>query len=219
MSPITRAPAWAPASSPAPSVSRSPARRRPQRRRPPPPPVKGAATNPLGCQVAHALSNPFSGWGDAADYALAPGGDFETGAAGWPLSGADVTDGNQPFDIGTGGRMSLRLTAGATATSAPMCIDGPYPHFRLLARNTGAAKGTLKAEVLFLDGKGSVKSSASGTVVSTGSGWFPTGALHIGVTFNAAVANGAAPVAFRFTAGKGSTWQIDDLYVDPRMRR
>ena len=31
--------------------------------------------------------------------------------------------------------------------------------------------------------------------------------------------DGAAPVVFRFTAGKDSAWQIDDLYVDPMMRR
>jgi hypothetical protein len=184
-----------------------------------PKPVKGAATNPLGCTVDHALSNPFSLWSDEADYALAPGGDFETGAAGWFLSGAGVTDGNQPFDIGSGGRSSLKLPSGATATSAPMCIDGSYPHFRMLARNTGITKGALKAEVLFLDAKGNVKSSASGNVVSSGSGWFPTSELAIGVRFDTAVAGGAAPVAFRFTAGKGTTWQIDDLYVDPRLRR
>jgi hypothetical protein len=100
-----------------------------------------------------------------------------------------------------------------------MCIDGSYPHFRMLARNTGRSNGALKAEVLFLDRKGGVKSSASGSVVSKGSDWFPTSELNIGVTFDTAVAGGAAPVAFRFTAGKGSTWQIDDVYVDPRLRR
>ena len=182
-------------------------------------PVKGAASNPLGCTVAHALSNPFSAFGDSADYALAPGGDFESGAAGWKLIGAGVTAGNQPFDIGTGGRSSLRLPTGATAISPPMCIDASYPHFRMLARNTGGGKGALKAEVLFLDQKGNVKASASGNVASRGTGWFPTSALQIGVTFDTTVAGGAAPVAFRFTAPKDTAWQIDDLYVDPRLRR
>ena len=162
MSRITRSARRAPACSPAPSASRwrervagrsggdhleageerrgEPARlhRRP---RPGPRSPCGAITRTMRSRLA-ATSRP--------------------GPSDWTLSGATVTDGNQPFDIGTGGSSSLRLTAGATATSAPMCIDARYPHFRLLARNTGRSKGALKAEVLFLDRKGGVTSSASG---------------------------------------------------------
>ena len=50
------------------------------------PTVKGAATNPDGCVVSHSLTNPFTAFGDLADYALAPGGDFETAAQGWTLT-------------------------------------------------------------------------------------------------------------------------------------
>jgi hypothetical protein len=186
---------------------------------PAPPLVKNAAMNPLGCLVSHALSKPFSTWSDVADYALAPGGDFETAARGWMLSrGAAVTAGNQPFAIGTGGGSSLRLPAGASAISAPMCIDSSYPHFRVFARNDGKLKSELKAEVLFLTAKGEIKSTASGTVVAASSAWSPTDSLKIGVTFNTAIAAGAAPVSFRFTSAKDANWQIDDLYVDPRMR-
>jgi hypothetical protein len=181
--------------------------------------VKDAALNPLGCVVSHALSNPFSTWNDPGDYALAPGGDFETAASGWTLSrGAAITSGNQPFAIGTPGGSSLRLPANASATSAPMCIDSRYPHFRMFARNTGKLKSELKAEVLFLSAKGDIKSTASGTVVATSTAWSPTDSLKIGVIFNTAVAAGAAPVAFRFTSAKDANWQVDDLYVDPKMR-
>jgi hypothetical protein len=182
-------------------------------------PVKNAALNPYGCVVDHALSRPFSAWNDLADYALAPGGDFETGAAGWTLSKSNVTSGNQPFSTAASGRTSLRLPAGASATSAPMCIDSRYPHFRVFARNVGKLKSTLKAEVLFLTNKGDIKSSASGEIVARSGAWFPTDSLKIGVVFDAGVANGAAPVAFRFTAAKESDWQIDDVYVDPYARR
>jgi hypothetical protein len=181
--------------------------------------VKNAAQNPGNCVVDHALSTPFSLWADRADYALAPGGDFESGAAGWTLSGAAVIGENQPFAIGTHGSRSLRLAAGSSVTSAPMCIDSSYPHFRLFARNLGRAKSPLRAEVLFLDAKGAVKATASGNVIAPGTSWFPTDSLKIGVVFDAAVANGAAPVAFRFTAAKESDWRIDDVYVDPYARR
>jgi len=184
------------------------------------PPVKKAAANPLGCTVDHVLANPFLAWGDTADYALAPAGDLEGDTSGWTLTGgAAVVPGNQPFDVGTTGQASLRLPADSVAQTAPMCIDSSYPHFRVFARNTGRAKGTLKAEVLYLTAKGAVKGSAAGTVVASGSDWFPTDSLKIAVTFDGTVADGAAPVAFRFTAGKDTMWQIDDLYVDPKMRR
>ena len=178
---------------------------------------KKAAANPGACVVAHAFSHPFAAWNDFADYALAPGGDFETGAAGWTLSKAAVTSGNQPF--AASGRTSLRLPAKATATSAPMCIDSQYPHFRVFARNVGRLKSQLKAEVLFLNAKGQIKSSRSGNIDSTGTAWFPSDSLKIGVTFNAAIAAGAAPVAFRFTAAPNSDWRIDDVFVDPYARR
>jgi hypothetical protein len=43
--------------------------------------------------------------------------------------------------------------------------------------------------------------------------------LEIDVPFDAEAENGAAPVAFRFTAtGRDGDWRIDDLYVDPYAR-
>jgi hypothetical protein len=181
---------------------------------------KNTALNPLGCVADHEVSRPFTAWNDFNDYALAPGGDFESGAFGWSKWGdAAVAAGNQPYDIGRDGRSSLRLADGASVTSPAMCIDARYPHFRLFARNNGSAKGTLKAEVLFLNLKGVVRATASGTVSARTGEWYPTDSLKIGVSFDDTLSNGAAPVAFRFTAAKSANWQIDDFYVDPRMRR
>jgi hypothetical protein len=175
------------------------------------------ASNPTSCTVDHVLSKPFTPWADTADYALAPGGDFETGAAGWMLSGgATVAAGNESYGVGAGGTRSLALPAGSSVVSAPMCVDSSYPFFRVFARNTGNAKATMKVDVLFLDAKGNVKASDSGTITA-GATWQPTGQLKIGVAFAAA---GAAPIAFRFTPqGKDGNWSIDDVYVDPFARR
>ncbi len=178
---------------------------------------KKAAANPDACVVSHTFSHPFAAWNDSADYALAPAGNFETGAAGWTLSAASLTSGNQPF--AASGGTSLRLPAKATATSPPMCIDSQYPHFRVFARNVGRAKSPLKVKVLFLDGKGKIRRTSSGELTAPSTAWFPSDSLQIGVTFNPLVAAGAAPVAFRFSAGSNSDWQIDDVYVDPYARR
>jgi len=180
---------------------------------------KGAA-NPNGCIVDHAVSNPFLTWNDGADYALAPAGDFEGDTSGWTLTGAaGVVGENQPFAIGTEGGASLRLPAGSSAVTPLMCIDSSYPHFRVFARNTGRGKAGLKAEVIYMNNKGEVKAKGSGNVAPRGADWFPTDSLKIDIKFDGTVANGAAPVAFRFTAPKDTDWQIDDLYVDPMMRR
>ena len=99
---------------------------------------KHDAANPDACVPDHVLTSPFGAWGDLADYALAPGGDFESGAAGWTLTGgAAVEAGNQPFDIGAPGASSLALPQGASALSDSMCVDETYTSFRLFARTSG----------------------------------------------------------------------------------
>ena len=184
--------------------------------------VRVAAANALGCTADNALSKPLTRFGDFADYALAPGGNFESGAAGWLLTGdAKVVAGNEPAYVGAAAdRSSLALPFGSTATSPTMCIDGTYPHFKVFARNTGAPNSTLKVEVLYQDGRGKVVGSGSGTIAASTTAWQLSKPLNISVTFNTAVAAGAAPVAFRFTPSGGSAanWQIDDVYVDPYAR-
>jgi hypothetical protein len=182
---------------------------------------KNVAYNPSGCVVEHAVSNPFAAWGDLRDYALAPGGDLESGSAGWTLGGgATVTSGNNPYYVGgASDKASLRIPAGGSAVTDAMCIDDRYPHFRMFARSTGPHKGVaLKVEVLYLTRDGRIMRSASGEVKPTLSAWVPTNDLRIGLTYDASAYAGAAPVAFRFQA-LGGEWRVDDVYVDPLARR
>ena len=178
---------------------------------------KHDAANPDACVPDHVLTNPFAAWGDQADYALAPGGDFESGAAGWTLTGgAAVVAGNQPFDIGAPGASGLALPHGASAVSGSMCVDESYTSFRFFARNLGASKADLKVEVLYYDGKGR-QQGTSARVLGSDSDWALSDPLAMNVPFDA---TGAAPIAFRFTPqGKGGDWRIDDVYVDPYARR
>jgi hypothetical protein len=184
-------------------------------------PLKGAATNPDNCVVQHDLSNPFTQWSDSADYALAPGGDFESGADDWTLTkNASLTAGNQPYKLAdTSGSNSLELPAGAVATSPAMCIDATYPYFRLFARKLGSGKAGLKVKVVFLDEKQNEKGKDSGEVKIDSTDWTLTDSLKIDVAFDPNFGGGAAPVRFQFIAPKDNTWRIDDLYVDPYARR
>jgi hypothetical protein len=168
--------------------------------------------------VAPALAPVFLPWGDLALYTLSPGGNFERSMSGWQLAGgARVVDGNEPFHVGSLlDRSSLSLPAGASAVSAPMCIDRSYPTFRFFARNVTGGKGTLSVEVLWQE-SGKSKSFKASLDKKAGTGWtavkslkLPSGALTTGRL---------EPVTFRFTADTAGSFQVDDVYVDPFMRR
>jgi hypothetical protein len=178
------------------------------------------ASNPLACTPSGVFSHTFADFGDTALYTPAPGGSIESGLTGWTLTGGVTrVAGNEPYYVGSrSDRYSLNLPGGSTAVTAPLCIDETYPLFRLFARNTGVVKSGLKVDVLFLDAKGAVKSTKSGTYTAPSTAWAPTTSLKIGITFGTGVSS-AAPVAFRFTAAKDAKWQIDDVYVDPWARR
>ena len=159
-----------------------------------------------GCSDAP-LSQRFSAWSDPADYKLVPGGDFEDGGAGWLLTGgaAVVSGGNVH---GTGGR-SLHLPAGASATSPPVCIAPGSPVARGFAVGTGAG---LAVELLDEAGKG----KPAGKLTPTGA-WDATRRFSLSQGhYLQGGKSDAAWLRMRFTADAGSSWRVDDVYVDPK---
>jgi hypothetical protein len=175
--------------------------------------AKAAAANPDGCTPPAALEHPFAPWSDNGFYVLHPGGDMESGLAGWTLSGgAAVVDGDDGLGVRAGAKV-LRLPAGATVVTSPICIDQTFTHARLLARATSLVGSKLDVDVLYTDtrGRSVVKGSKSFNLNLLG--WAPT----VNFDINARL-DGAAPVQFRFTAPKGTGWLLDDFYVDPRYR-
>jgi len=181
----------------------------------------GDAANPLGCTPKPTLSQSFAPWGDTNQYTPVTNAGFEAGVLGWTVSlGANVVVGNEPWKIGGAqDRYALELANGASAVSAPLCIDETYPHFRLFVRNAGTLKGALRIEVLYLDKKGRIVSTKAYDYKDATAAWQPTGFVGIDV-FGSKKAPDSAPVAFRFTAsGNGVRYQIDDVYVDPRLAK
>jgi hypothetical protein len=168
------------------------------------------------CQ-GQTLEQPFLRWLDPARYVLAPGGTFEAGAAGWDLSGgAAVADGNEPFYVHAAGeRASLALPAGSSATSPAMCVGIEHPTLRFVARNTGSLLGALRVDVRFEDALGNTRTLAIGRVLGQ-SRWAPTLPMPVLANLLALLPGERTPVEFRFTPeGAGSSWRIDDVYVDP----
>lgn len=149
------------------------------------------------------IEQPFLGFDDAAEYFLAPDGDFAAGGAQWDLGGAEVVADNEPWSLHGDVAAALALAPGASATSPTICVAETDPTMRFFARGTGE----LQVDVLYTDENGELQSLTIGALTGTGE-WAPSEALPISVnTYEMSV-------AFRFTAVDG-TWTVDDVYVDP----
>jgi hypothetical protein len=161
------------------------------------------ATTGATC-APRAFNTTFARWGDTALYTLTPGGSFESAASGWTLTGrAAVVAGSSPF---ASGRSSLSLPAGTSALSPPICVEKGYPSWRFAARSAG---GKLAVEVVYPQ-----KAKENVTVTPTAS-WGLTPVLRLS---QGQFGSGAAYIQFRLTA-LGATVGVDDVYVDPFLRR
>jgi hypothetical protein len=151
------------------------------------------------------LERTFLPWLDPAWYHPAPDGGFE-GSGDWTLTGgAEVVDGNQPF---LDGSRSLELPAGATATTAPICVTVAHPTIRLFARNEGNPLAPLVVSVSFRTLLGLQVTLPVGVALS-GEAWAPT--LPLLVVGNLL----SREARFTFASAPGGDWQIDDVQVDP----
>lgn len=172
-----------------------------------------------GCTAAP-LEQPFLPWLDPNYYVLVPNGGFESGASKWSLTGADVVQGNEPYYVhGAGESKSLSIASGGSATSDVMCVGVEEPTLRLFVRSSSASlTSKLKVEVIYEDGSGGVHSLPIGYAPAlTSTAWAPSAPMVIGVNL-LPLLDGKTPVKFRFTAQGAASWQIDDVYVDPRYR-
>jgi hypothetical protein len=174
----------------------------------------------LGC--GYEASHPFLRWLDPLPYVLLPGGDFETGAAGWKLSGgAKITQGSEPWDVGgTNGTRSLLLPAGSSATSSTMCMGLVLPVVRYFSVG-GNLLSYLRVEALYTDSYGRERSIDLLPPGLPSGSWTPSPqALQLQGALNVLTLDGlTSEIALRFTPkgtlfGSG-TWRIDDIYVDP----
>jgi hypothetical protein len=182
---------------------------------------------------------PFLEWHDQAAYVLVSGGDFESAAAGWTLSGdaAVVSEGNTLRPASSAN--SLSLPAGAAATTPPTCVGKGDPVARIFMRTlTPGERGpnSLKVEILYLDTSGAVRKVKKAGSLHASDEWTPSRrfSLAVGQVSHSAKPPSTVPdhghgggpkpsrsgeIQLRFTALAGSEWQIDDVFVDPSARR
>jgi hypothetical protein len=175
-----------------------------------------AMASAASCPAAP-TSNPFTAWGDAADYQLAPAGDVEDGGSSWSLTGgAGAAEGNETFMAsGASDHLSMRVNGSASATTARMCVGVEHPSFRFFVkRNSGSAAGSLAVDVVYTDAAGREQSLPAGTV-SGSDAWAPSPQLPTLVEQIGATTAAAVEVSFRFRSQGGGVWSIDDVFVDP----
>jgi hypothetical protein len=178
------------------------------------PAVASAASCP-----PQSTTTPFTRWGDAGSYFLAPGGNFEAPlwSSGWIVANAGRTFGNEPSHVGGGSdSYSLTIGGGGLAVSPAFCFDGSMPDVRFFAHALGTA-GNLQVRLAVLTANGPVSlpfDRVADLPAASMPTWAPTGPLSLAE--GAAAADGQVDQARLLfdVAGPGS-WQIDDVYVDP----
>jgi hypothetical protein len=167
----------------------------------------------------------FQRWLDPLNYVPVKGGDFESGTAGWKLSGSRVVAGNEPFGVGEAdGERALSIPAGASATTPAMCAGLDHVVMRYFARSSkppllGALTSHLRVEVLFELSTGTVVSLPLGLqpqLLSTS--WTPSLPVPVVANLLPLLPGAHTPVAFRFTAVGSASWTIDEVQLDPRYR-
>jgi hypothetical protein len=179
-------------------------------------PAQPTKADPCG----YSPTKVFAAWHDNKAYVLTANGGLEDGDTGWTLAGgAAVVEGNESSALGgAADHQSLSLPAGSSATTPANCVAQHDGIFRAFARTDGGTHARLKVEVVYLDGKGKKRSRVAGTL-RAGQDWQPTKKLAIAL--GRAKGHGRmtlAHVAFRFTPVGEGTWQLDDVYLDPRAR-
>ena len=180
-------------------------------------PVASAQAATVATCPSSAVSQPFLKWGDSNFYSLVAGGDFEHSPSEWVLSGgAQRAAGSEPYAVtGTLGAWSAALPPGASAQSPFTCVEPNERTFRFFARSEGTA-ATVLVQVVFQTPKGNVTSA--GTKLTLKKSWEPSVILHTGAAAASSITGETVHLAFRFSSVSGTS-RIDDVLIDPRMRR
>jgi hypothetical protein len=178
----------------------------------------GAGSVAAGQGCGYSGTTVFAPWGDGRSYSLTPDRGFENGAAGWTLEdGAAVAEGNERFQVGgAADHLSLALPEGSSATTPAFCISKREDTFRLFARTNGGDDARMKVEVVYTNAMGQT-ASVRIDKLQANRRWDATDRLGIDLP-QAAGRQFTANVSLRFTPMRGGDWQVDDLYIDPRLR-
>ena len=165
------------------------------------------------------IEHPFAAWDDNADYFLIREGDLGSDAHyDWSLGTSELVAENNPNSLHGVETSALALDEGDSAESPMFCVTVDDPTARFFVKNTGAETGTLRLDAIYLDENFEEHTYQLGTLTSADAGneWTPSPVLELAAPLVELLDENQTPVTFRFTAeGEGSSWLVDDVYVDP----
>ncbi|HKG34940.1 MAG TPA: hypothetical protein VKA89_00730 [Solirubrobacterales bacterium] len=165
------------------------------------------------------VSQPFSLFGDYADYFLVKKGNFESDTRGWRLDDARVVAGNESYYVGgPSDTSSVSIGRAGSVVSTRFCIDVRHPHMRFFARQTDGVDGLLSVQARWTDALKVQKEQTLGVLSGAGfSSWAPSDLVMLAGMVELTDPGGTQSVQLVFTPLSGS-WEIDDVYVDPYRR-
>jgi hypothetical protein len=185
-----------------------------------------AATAAPSCP-AQPTTQAFSRFGDLADYALAPGGDFEGSLAGWSLVNAHVAGQNESYGILPGSHSialgNVAFVSGPSQVTSPwFCIDADHPYFRYMLKPNGPV-GLLATFVRYKNAAGQVMQTQITSKVSTNlytGKWTASQLNPLAVSLSVGGQQAAQVQLVFVTPGSvlGAGYYIDDVLVDPYRR-
>jgi hypothetical protein len=156
----------------------------------------------------------FAPWGDTALYTPFQGSGFENGASGWSWGNqANIVNGDSNPLLGAQGSHSVQLPGGGTARSPWMCVNASTPTLRFFLRRTSGT-GSITINGVVSSGTNKVTTI---TTVSAGGTWQPSPIVVFPPSLTASTTG--MNVQFQFTADPGTTYRIDDIELDPYLRR
>jgi hypothetical protein len=170
------------------------------------------ADTAASCPAA-VFSQPFAAYKDFNYYTLVPGGTFDDSAGGgWQLSnGAGIVDTTQPDGTVDG---VLDLPSHAKAVSPVLCITSDYPTARLWVRNLRGSEGVFFYVSYYINGAWTAPKN-TGQFHGDHAAWTLSNPMNV----QPSNLPGWQQVRFTFIAGGNtSRFQVNDFWVDPRMR-
>jgi hypothetical protein len=156
----------------------------------------------------------FAPWSDVNYYTPFQGGTFENGAGGWSWgNGAKIVSGDSNPLLGATGTHSVEIPAGGTARSPWMCVNASTPSMRFFVRRVSGTGSLTVNALITSDGKTvSTISKFSGT-----GSWQPSPVVVFPAYLTAS--STGISVQFQFTSDAGTVYRIDDVELDPYLRK
>jgi len=174
-------------------------------------PAKASAASCNYTQV----SQVFAPWGDASLYTPFQGSTFENGASGWSWgNGAKIVAGDSNPLLGATGTHSVELPGGATARSPWTCVNTSTPSMRFFVRRVS---GTGSLTVTGLVNSGDKTLTTLSTLSGSGGSWAPSPVVVFPPYLTASITG--INVQFQFSAPAGTVFHVDDVELDPYLRR